>query len=227
MSKLTVVFYGYCGKRSVFASQADADKAAEQYSREHGYTCEAFECSKHTAKSSGNPTMCWHVRAKTYPAMTREQWEQRAAEKRLIAEQEAASIQARRLQRVAEQEAVRAEAAEREAKILAAAAPKTLEVRHKAVSGKHGRRRKYSDGLACRQRWERDGKCKRCGKAKERFDRKNCNACLKTAQEYLAQRYAIAKALRVPVPKEVWRANLSAAQRAAWARRKKAEHGNR
>ena len=138
MSKLTVVFYGYCGKRSVFASQADADKAAEQYSREHGYTCEAFECSKHTAKSSGNPTMCWHVRAKTYPAMTREQWEQRAAEKRLIAEQEAASIQARRLQRVAEQEAVRAEAAEREAKILAAAAPKTLEVRHKAVSGKHG-----------------------------------------------------------------------------------------
>jgi hypothetical protein len=186
MSKLTVVFYGHCGKRSVFASQADAEKAAEQYSREHGYTCEAFECSKHPAKSSGNPTMCWHICGKTWPAMTRVQWEERAAERRLIEAKKAVEQEALRLQRVTEREAVRAEAAEREAQRLA---------QQKAHAAKLARapkvpRRKYTDGLTTRQRWEKAGRCVRCGKQKERADRKYCNACRRLAADYMQRRKA-------------------------------------
>ena len=64
-SKVTIVFYGHCGKRSSFTSQTDAEKAAVQYSRRAGYTCEAFLCDKHLS-AAGRHISRWHVRAKTW-----------------------------------------------------------------------------------------------------------------------------------------------------------------
>jgi hypothetical protein len=67
-SKVKIVFYGHCGKRSSFALQTDAEKAAVQYSRQAGYTCETFLCGKHSSES-GRRTSRWHVRAKTWPVV--------------------------------------------------------------------------------------------------------------------------------------------------------------
>lgn len=193
MAKTRIVFYSICHKATRFRSEEQAAAAAEEYGKEHGYACETFLCNAPHVKEvkvsddgelievySGG---CWHVRPKTYPPETREQWEQRVAEKRRIEELEAALNEAIRLQRAAEQEVARAEAVERKAEMLAAA-PKTPKVRHKAVSGKRERRRKYNDGLTTRQRWEKEGRCIRCGKAKQREDRKNCDACRKLTAEY-------------------------------------------
>jgi multidrug efflux pump subunit AcrA (membrane-fusion protein) len=213
MRKITVVFYGYCERCSLFTSQGDAEKAAEQYGRAHGYACEAYECSLHTTRH-GAPKMYFHIRPKTYPFMTREQWEQRAAElrllaeqkaaeKRALAEQEAARIEALRLQRAAQQEAARAKAEERRRQLKQRA--------EGDVSTK-----RYNDGLTTRQRWIRDGKCPRCGKVRDREDRRYCTACL--ALFIVANRKRMRS--RGPVPKEVWIANLRAASKAAWARRK-------
>jgi hypothetical protein len=58
--KITVVFYGYCGKRSRFASQYCAEKAAAEYGREHGYTLEAYQCERAECKC------CFHIRARTW-----------------------------------------------------------------------------------------------------------------------------------------------------------------
>jgi hypothetical protein len=58
-----IVFYGHCRKRSSFASQAEAEKAALQYSRQAGYTCEAYLCDKHLS-ARGSINSRWHIRAK-------------------------------------------------------------------------------------------------------------------------------------------------------------------
>jgi hypothetical protein len=187
VQKLKIVFYGCCGKRSGFTSQTAAEKAAIEYGVVAGYICEAFQCQKHVGVY-GKPLPCWHFRAKTYPAMTREQWEQRAAERRLIEEKEAAEREAIRLQRVAEQEAARAEAAEREAQRLARQKARAA----KLASAPKVPRRKYTDCLTTRQRWGKEGRCVCCGKQKERAGRQRCNACGQLAADYQERRKAAA-----------------------------------
>ena len=82
-----IVFFGHCGKRSSYTSQAEAETAAIEYGSAAGYACEAYLCDKHLSKTVIDKTiLCWHFRAKseTAPPMTRTQWECRAAEYRVI-----------------------------------------------------------------------------------------------------------------------------------------------
>lgn len=75
-----------------------------------------------------------------------------------------------------------------------------------------------------RARWRRLGLCSACGKAKEP-EYKSCPACREKNRVRQLPRLAASKAERHArglVPKEVWKANLSASQKAAWARKKAA-----
>jgi hypothetical protein len=64
-ANVKVVFYGHCSTRSSYAAQAHAEDAAERYSRQAGYTCEAFLCDNHLS-TTGMRISRWHVRAKTW-----------------------------------------------------------------------------------------------------------------------------------------------------------------
>ena len=69
-SKIKIVFYGHCGcgsdgsrgKRNNFTSLPAASLAAEQYSREARYQCEAYQCPK----ENGTTRPLWHIRAKNW-----------------------------------------------------------------------------------------------------------------------------------------------------------------
>jgi len=65
------------------------------------------------------------------------------------------------------------------------------------------------------------GLCPYCGEQPVE-GRKNCQPCLTRAINYNAPRLADERAVRAanPVPREVWLANLSASQKATWARKK-------
>ena len=205
-----IVFFGHCGKRSSYTSQAEAETAAIEYGSAAGYACEAYLCDKHLSKTVIDKTiLCWHFRAKseTAPPMTRTQWECRAAEYRVIEAKAAVEREAARLQRAVEQEAKRAEAAELEAKRLARRKAHAAKVAREPKIPPPVRTPRVLDGLSTRDRWKRDGKCVACGgkHGERRPEKKMCAHC--------ADRFAGSTAARTKA-------------QATW-RLKKAEHGNR
>jgi hypothetical protein len=132
-----------------------------------------------------------------------------------------AQLEAYRAARV-EERRIRAEQQEasRQYRISAAASkPRAAEIAAPTKS-----RPRHNDGLTTRLRWKRDGKCQRCGKQRDRKDRQNCGSCRKYSADYekkKAPRLVRDKSERARVPKEVWRAHLSAALKAFWQSKKK------
>jgi hypothetical protein len=83
------------------------------------------------------------------------------------------------------------------------------------------KRRSPSTGEPTRTRWRRLGLCGECGRARE-TERRTCNRCRERSRVYNIPRLLAQKAARAlnAVPKEVWRKNLSASQRATHARKR-------
>ena len=63
-AKTRIVYYEpVCGCATLFKSQEKAEAAAAEYSKTHGYECEAVRCERpHTSRSGQYEGVGWHVR---------------------------------------------------------------------------------------------------------------------------------------------------------------------
>jgi hypothetical protein len=62
---IKIVYYSLCHTATRFCNRPVAETAAEAYSKQAGYPCEAFYCEKEqnaTGKQRGKYGPCWHVR---------------------------------------------------------------------------------------------------------------------------------------------------------------------
>jgi hypothetical protein len=81
-SKTKIVFFNVCARASRFKSRTKAEEAAEIYSQQARYGCEAFLCEKQHPTKNGRPVGdCWHVRGVRRPG-TAEKIETRVARAR-------------------------------------------------------------------------------------------------------------------------------------------------
>jgi hypothetical protein len=68
-----VFFEPRCGSATKFSTEAKAAEAAEEYSQQVRYQCEAFFCDKEHPTNNKNRRAtggCWHVRGKQRPSIS-------------------------------------------------------------------------------------------------------------------------------------------------------------